>query len=169
MAVTAGAGVLTVTDTQALTWTLPVNEIEAIRAQAGQTVIVLSSGQLVFLSDTVAAVNTALAASILPVTVTNFPATQPVTNANDQGTYTRITASGATVVKSGSGTLQRVVCGGNGASTTATLYDNTAASGTIMLVTLTPKTPFVLDIRAKFNTGLTVGLSGASDLTVIWT
>jgi|ERR1035437_1522810 hypothetical protein len=71
-------------------------------------------------------------------------------------------ASTTTVVKTGAGQLHSIICGT--ATGNLTLYDNTAASGTVILATcalLVGTT--VLDI--SFGVGLTAVLSGAGVAT----
>jgi len=83
--------------------------------------------------------------------------------------YTHISTSTTTVVKSGAGVLHNISINtlGTVASTT-TIYDNTAGSGTVIGVinSLTLSGAFILDIA--FSTGLTIVTTGtvAPDVTV---
>lgn len=79
--------------------------------------------------------------------------------------YQSLTASATTVVKSGSGQFYGYVCGT--ATGNITIYDNTAASGTVILAAsalVVGKTTFV----CGFNTGLTIVLSGAGVVTALY-
>lgn len=85
---------------------------------------------------------------------------------------TRITTATTTVVATGGGVINGIDIGKHVASGVITVYDNTAASGTILGV-LTPGAslltdpPFVDWLNSvKFVTGLCVVTSQASDLTV---
>lgn len=77
-------------------------------------------------------------------------------------------AAATTVIKSGAGLLQRIIFPTNVASGTAKIYDNTAASGTVLLDTVTvPSTitgvdPFVLELGVAFATGCTVVMTGTN-------
>lgn len=71
-----------------------------------------------------------------------------------------INANGTTVLKRGPGTLHRVVIGTKGAiSNTLTLYDNTAASGTIISIVDTVNSTSDLEFDLDFNIGLTAVLA----------
>ena len=97
--------------------------------------------------------------------VTTYPFGHSATNISTGTTTTPIT----TVVKSGSGVLRGVVTGDIGSSWQATLYDNTAASGTIISV-LKPTNAGFIGFEVGFTTGLTIATTGtaAGNLTVIW-
>lgn len=88
--------------------------------------------------------------------------------------YTHIAAGQATtVVKSGVGFLHAIVFGGAATATNVTtIYDNTAASGTVIgIPTATAVTfPATVVYDLGFNTGLTINTATAngSDMTVIW-
>lgn len=110
-----------------------------------------------------------------PVTGTFWQATQPVSGtvtATVSGfSYTNITTATTTVVKSGSGTLHGVTINTKGTvASTATIYDNTAGSGTKIAVidTLNLSGAFFYD--ANFSTGVTIVTTGtiAPDITVMW-
>lgn len=88
--------------------------------------------------------------------------------------YTHIAAGQATtVVKSGTGFLHSIVFNGPATSTNVTtVYDNTAASGTVIGIlnptTTNPQVTVIYDIG--FATGLTISttVANGSDMTVIW-
>ncbi len=85
--------------------------------------------------------------------------------------YFHSSASGATTVKSGAGRLHTLTIAPAAASfVTVTVYDNTAASGTIIAVlrvegasNSTSSQAYVFDV--EFSTGLTVNASAAADIT----
>jgi len=97
--------------------------------------------------------------------VTTYPYGHSATNISTGTTAAPIT----TVVKSGSGVLRGVVTGDIGSSWQATLYDNTAASGTIISI-LKPTNAGFIGFEVGFTTGLTIATTGtaAGNLTVIW-
>ncbi len=104
-----------------------------------------------------------LRAAAVPVSVSNWP------NSLLAGTYRRVTASGPTVVKASAGQLMRLIYGGVGSAITVTVYDNTAASGTIVLTwKFQVNTPSVIELNAWFPTGITVSLSAAGDITAVY-
>jgi hypothetical protein len=86
------------------------------------------------------------------------------------GKFTQATAAAAatTTIKSGAGRVKRVIFPTLVASGTCKIYDNTAASGTILLDTLTipgtitSDTPFAIDLDMAFSTGLTVVMTGTA-------
>lgn len=79
-----------------------------------------------------------------------------------------ITTQATTTVKSGAGVLGKLVIPTPVALATVKVYDNTAASGTVLVDTITfPATlvsdgPIVLDLGFAFSTGLTVITAGAT-------
>jgi len=85
-----------------------------------------------------------------------------------QFSYNNITTNATTTVKSGAGILHLITVNTKGTATTATLYDNTAGSGTKIgtLNTTFADATFTYDVG--FSTGLTVVTAGttAADLTV---
>ncbi len=98
------------------------------------------------------------------------PATPMPTTSADS--YRNIATNATTVVKSGAGTLVRIVINSKGAAgNTATLYDNTAGSGT-RIGTLDTVNGVIasLDYGSAFTTGLTVvtATGTAADLTVVY-
>lgn len=85
--------------------------------------------------------------------------------------YAYITATGATTVKSGAGRLHTMITTPQGNATIViTIYDNTAASGTIIALirsegtsNTTSSQQYIFD--AEFSTGLTINLSVAGNVT----
>ncbi len=78
-----------------------------------------------------------------------------------------ISTAATTAVKSGSGVLHAVTVGTGGTGSTLTIYDNTAASGTIISVVNTAaQASLVLDVG--FSVGLTVVSAGGTpaDITI---
>lgn len=88
------------------------------------------------------------------------------------GSYRNISGAATTVVKSGAGTLVRIVVNKLVSSGVITLYDNTAATGTKIATITNPLTLLqsqtALEYGCRFATGLTVVTSAADDITVIY-
>lgn len=85
--------------------------------------------------------------------------------------YLNITGQATTVVKSGAGTLSRLVLNAPTATEVITIYDNTAASGTIIGKITIPASPQPVSIEfgVAFATGLTIlTATASSDLTVVY-
>jgi hypothetical protein len=83
--------------------------------------------------------------------------------------YANLNTNGTTTVKSGEGVLHSITINTKGAtSNTATVYDNTAASGTKIATIDTTAQIQTLLFDVNFTTGLTIVLaSGTSaDITV---
>lgn len=80
---------------------------------------------------------------------------------------TYISTATTTTVKSGRGNLVRIVVTETAAGA-ITIYDNTAASGTILGVLKASIVEGSYEIGCRFQTGLTIVTAGASKLTVIW-
>lgn len=80
---------------------------------------------------------------------------------------TYISTATTTTVKSGKGILERIVLTETAAGT-ITIYDNTAASGTVLAVIKASAVERDFDFNCRFGTGLTVVTAGASKLSVIW-
>jgi hypothetical protein len=83
--------------------------------------------------------------------------------------YQNLNANGTTVIKSAPGWLHSLTINTKGASgNTATIYDNTAASGTKIATIDTTAQIQSLLFDAAFTTGLTIVLATgtAADLTV---
>lgn len=81
--------------------------------------------------------------------------------------YSNLASAATTTVKSGSGILEKIVVNTGVASTTVTVYDNTAASGT-KIATASTTAQGVLIYGCRFGTGLTVVTSGAADITIVY-
>ena len=79
----------------------------------------------------------------------------------------RISTATTTTVKSGSGHLHSIVLGATAAGT-ITIYDNTAASGTIIGVLKASIVEGTYLFDCQFTTGLTIVTAAASDLTVTY-
>ena len=82
-----------------------------------------------------------------------------------------ITTQTTTVVKSAPGVLHAITLNNPVATSVITIYDNTAASGTIIGTITVPASPQPLTLRydATFSTGLTVKTATASsDITVLY-
>ena len=101
--------------------------------------------------------------------------TNDVMKVEQQNSYSNITlaAPTATVVKSGAGMLHAIVVNKAAATGVITIYDNTAASGTIIGTITMPAAllanQFTLLFDVKFATGLTVNTAtAAQDLTVAY-
>ena len=86
--------------------------------------------------------------------------------------FLNIAGAATTVVRSGSGTFKRLTVNKAVASGVITIYDNTAASGTIIATITQPatllQTQYDLEFNCKFTTGLTIVTSAADDITAIW-
>jgi hypothetical protein len=85
--------------------------------------------------------------------------------------YSHISGNGTTTVKSGAGRLHGIMINNTGVGASATLYDNTAGSGTVIAVLALSGTPeFVGPLGLEFSTGLTIVTSGllANDLTILY-
>lgn len=83
--------------------------------------------------------------------------------------YVHTTAAATTVIKQGPGTFRRVVINNPGLLTgTATFYDNTAGSGTVIAIIGNPGSAAHIEYGLEFSTGLTVVTSSANDLTIIY-
>lgn len=88
--------------------------------------------------------------------------------------YLGITTQATTVVKSGAGTLDKIVINKTVASGVITIYDNTAGSGTVIATITNPAVllqegPIPALYECAFATGLTIVTSGAAqDITVIY-
>lgn len=83
--------------------------------------------------------------------------------------FLNIIANATTTVKSGYGKLARITVNTAGTSSTATIYDNTAGSGT-KIGTINTTVAGTYYFQVGFSTGLTIVTAGtgAADLTVIY-
>lgn len=92
--------------------------------------------------------------------------------------YTNVTATGATTIKTGTGTIHQINFNNPSAFTSGAimvLYDNTAASGTIIDTFTLPISatamPFSLSLNKAFGTGLTINITasaGTPNVGVSW-
>lgn len=86
--------------------------------------------------------------------------------------YNNITGDATTVVKSGSGVLHSITFNKPVATEVVTIYDNTAASGSAVIGTITipaSPQPVTLIYDAAFATGLTIlTATASSDITVTY-
>lgn len=91
----------------------------------------------------------------------------PVTQA-PSSYYHAAGAVAGQLLKTGNGTLKRLVVNGAAAGTMATLYDGTSSAGAVIGVTTT-SLPLYLDYALNFNTGLFLVVVGvSSDVTVTY-
>lgn len=85
---------------------------------------------------------------------------------------TNITGATTTTVKTGAGILRRIVFNKFVALGVATIYDNTAGSGTVLATITLPVTLLAsngsIEYNLTFNTGLTIVTSVAFDMTVVY-
>lgn len=83
-----------------------------------------------------------------------------------------IAGAATTVVKSGAGTLHLLSINKAVLSSVITIYDNTAASGTILAIITNPAvllaTQATIPFDVAFSIGLTIVTSAADDLTVAY-
>lgn len=84
------------------------------------------------------------------------------------GTYRRINAAGTYLVKSGNGTLYRIVVGTTAVGTITIYDDTTAASGSEILVLKPSIQEGSYSLMVGFLRGLTVVMEANSDITVIY-
>lgn len=94
-----------------------------------------------------------------------------VMKVEQQFTPQNITTNATTTVKSGAGFLDGIVINKAGAANTATIYDNTAGSGTVIATIDTTVSGMPQRVyHGKFNVGLTIVTAGGNppDLTIIY-
>lgn len=82
-------------------------------------------------------------------------------------TFTYISTATTTAVKSGSGILEKIIVSTVGSSSTATIYDNTAGSGTVIGVINTDSLG-TYNYGGRFATGLTIVTVGTPKITVVY-
>ena len=80
---------------------------------------------------------------------------------------TYISTATTTTVKSGRGVLAKIILTETAAGT-ITVYDNTAASGTVIALFKASVVEGEYTFDCKFLTGLTIVTGAASKLSVIW-
>ena len=86
----------------------------------------------------------------------------------DFGKARNITTATTTVVKGGRGVLVSIILNETNAGA-ITVYDNTAASGTIIgTIAIGAAAGSVFPYLCQFSTGLTVVTAGADDITVVY-
>lgn len=93
-------------------------------------------------------------------------ADQKIFYAGPKGAH--ISTSTTTTVKATSGLLDSIVVNNPGTAATVTVYDNTAASGTVLAVLGGLAGASTLSYKLPFSTGLTIVTTGAPDLTVLY-
>src|SRR5258706_5392909 len=88
------------------------------------------------------------------------------------GSGLHIAGAATTVVKSGAGVLRKIIINKAVSLGVITVYDNTAASGTVLAIITNPLALLAsvvpIDYDVKFSTGLTIVTSAADDLTVVY-
>jgi hypothetical protein len=86
--------------------------------------------------------------------------------------FTNILTATTTTVKTGGGVLKRIVINKAVATSTITIYDNTAASGTKIGIITQPaavvQSQSALEYNVHFAIGLTIVTSSTDDITVVW-
>lgn len=82
-----------------------------------------------------------------------------------RGSAAAISAIATTLIKTGPGNIHNIRCAG-GTLGNVTIYDNTDASGTVLLPTITPTQGQVLLEDVKFSTGLTIVTAAATVITI---
>ena len=98
----------------------------------------------------------------------------PVSSVNplpisQQSSYTRITTNTNTVIKTSKGVFSGIVVNTAGATSSATVYDNTTCTGTI-IGTFSTLAQISLNVGAIATTGICVTTAGGTpaDITVLW-
>lgn len=88
--------------------------------------------------------------------------------ADNTFSYTHISTQTTTTCKSAAGVLHSININTGAASATATVYDNTAGSGTVIAV-ISGANPLQFMYDVAFINGLTIVTSGGNaDITVAW-
>jgi hypothetical protein len=85
--------------------------------------------------------------------------------------YSNLATNATTTIKSGAGFLHSITINTPGATSTATVYDSTAGSGTkIATINSAPANAATLVFNVLFSIGLTVVTAGGTpaDLTVVY-
>ena len=83
-------------------------------------------------------------------------------------TLTNLAAAATTTVFTGPGILDGVTVNSVGATSSVVIYDNIAASGTILATINTISAYGNFPYNGLFHTGLTVVVTGTPDITVRW-
>lgn len=76
--------------------------------------------------------------------------------------------SASTAIKTGAGTVIGIWVSSASSTPTIKVWDNTAASGTILANTFTPSPATFFPLAMKFQTGLYVSIGGTVDCTVVY-
>lgn len=86
-----------------------------------------------------------------------------------QSSYTRITTNANTVIKTTKGVFTGISVNTAGVTSSATVYDNTTCTGTV-IGTFSTLAQVVLNVNAIANTGICVTTAGGTpaDITVLW-
>jgi hypothetical protein len=110
---------------------------------------------------------TALASTTLGTKLAGEDLTNDVMKVEARFTYFHISTNTTTVCKSTSGYLKSITINNPGASETVTVYDNSAASGSIIAV-IVPTVTCTLWFEDNLLTGLTIVTAGTTpcDITV---
>lgn len=107
---------------------------------------------------------TAVAADQTADFVANFIGHLKVTR---EHLYSHISTATTTTPKSGKGLLSKIIVNSGVAAATATVYDNTAGSGTVIAV-IDCANPRQIELDIAFGTGLTIVTSSTADITVAY-
>lgn len=110
------------------------------------------------------------AANLLRISAFQGDAANLRVSALDEFSFSNLAISGTSTIKSSSGTLHTITINTLGTGSTLKVYDNTAASGTLIATINTALSIITFIYNAKFATGLTVSATGtpAADLTVTY-
>lgn len=81
--------------------------------------------------------------------------------------FTYISTATTTAVKATSGVLEKIIVGTVGSSSTVTIYDNTAGSGTVIGV-INSDSLGTYHFGGRFGTGLTIVTVGTPKVTVVY-
>jgi hypothetical protein len=83
------------------------------------------------------------------------------------GQYTNLTGAGGVLVKSGPGSLSRLVINTGSASSTIELFDGLNSSG-VTIATVNSATEFDLSYGLQFSTGLYAEVVGTPNATIVF-
>lgn len=97
-------------------------------------------------------------------TIAGEDLTNDVLKVRIPGSYFQISSATTTVVKATAGYINSIICVG-GTLGAVTVYDNTAASGAVIVPTVTPVAGGVLIKNVSFSTGLTILTAAATVIT----
>lgn len=107
--------------------------------------------------------------------MSNLLTTQEALNqlvVNSNNSYKNIAGAATTLVKTGAGTLVKIIVNKAVASGVVTSYDSLTASGTKIGTITNPAvllaSQIPLEYNTNFSTGLTVVTSAADDITVVY-